>query len=209
MTRRSLPDLCRPLYKQHMAKKKSVTKKQTPEVYEFTITLSGTTPSVWRKVLAHEIIQLDELHLLIQMTMGWKDSHLYSFLINGKTYSGDEEFASEIDAETAEGVLLCDVLGSTKVFQYTYDFGDNWVHYIEIKQVLEHDPRLNYPVCIGGANACPPEDCGGIHGFEELKETLSGPASEEQDELLAWVGGFYSPTTFDPNFVNQYLLWAE
>lgn len=192
-----------------MAKKKVVTKKKNPKVYEFTVSLVKTTPQVWRKVLAHEFIELGELHMIIQMSMGWQASHLYSFLINGKTYCGHAETAEDIGAEETEGVLLCDVLGTTKVFQYTYDFGDNWVHYIEIKQVLEHDPRINYPACIDGENACPPEDCGGPHGFEELKKVLAGPASEEKDEMLTWVGGFYNPTTFDPNFVNQHLLWAD
>lgn len=68
--------------------------------------------------------------------------------------------------------------------------------------------RLNYPICVGGENACPPEDCGGIHGFEELKKTLTGKDSEEKDEMLAWMGGFYNPKTFDPNFVNKHFLWG-
>lgn len=192
-----------------MAKKKVARIKQVPKVYEFTISLSGVTPPVWRKVLAHEIIHLDELHMLIQMSMGWKNSHLYSFLINDKVFSGDEETAQEMKTELAEGTMLSDVLGSKKVFQYNYDFGDDWNHTVEITNVYEHDPRMNYPVCIDGANACPPEDCGGSHGFDRLKKTLSGPASEEKDELISWLGGFYNPKTFDPNFVNQYLLWGD
>ncbi len=68
---------------------------------------------------------------------------------------------------------------------------------------------MNYPACIAGENACPPEDCGGIPGFEDLKSTLAGKESQEKDELLTWLGGFYNPTTFDPNFVNKYLLWTE
>ena len=183
-----------------MAKKKLVTRSK-PKVYEFTIRLVDTKPLVWRKVLAHEFIELNELHLLIQMSMGWKDYNLYSFEVDGKTYMADE------DSNLIENdVQLMDILGDTKKFTYTYDFGDDWLHEIEITKILTHDPRINYPVCIGGENACPPEDCGGPHRFENLKSVIAGKDSPEKDEVLTWLGGFYNPTTFDPNFVNQYLL---
>lgn len=191
-----------------MAKKKLKAIPKNPKVYEFTITLKNTSPRVWRKILAHEFIELTELHMLIQMSMGWHNSHLYSFDINGKSYS-DAESAEEMDMTSTDGLLLCEILGSTKKFSYTYDFGDDWVHDIEISKVLDHDQRINYPVCIDGENACPPEDCGGAHGFEELKKTLSGKESEQKDEMLTWVGGFYNPKTFDPNFVNKHFFWAD
>jgi len=190
-----------------MAKKTTISSK-TPKVFELTITLQDTSPLVWRKILTHEFIALDELHMLIQITMGWEDSHLYDFKINKKTYT-DSESAEEMNTLAVNGVQLCDVLSDTKKFIYTYDFGDSWVHEIKISKILDHDPRMNYPACIAGENACPPEDCGGIPGFEELKSTLAGKESQEKDELLTWLGGFYNPTTFDPNFVNKYLLWTE
>lgn len=176
------------------------TKRKIPKVYEFTVTLEGTQPTIWRKFLAHEFILLGELHMLIQMTMGWKNSHLFSFEIDGKTISDDDP---EMDNE------LSTILGEQKIFTYTYDFGDDWKHRVEVTNVLDDDPRLNYPICIGGENACPPEDCGGTFGFEELKEKLAGPEGEERDEVLEWLGGYYNPLTFDPNFVNSYLLWND
>ena len=190
-----------------MTKKKSAARK-TPKVYEFTISLLNTNPLVWRKFLAHEFIELPDLHMLIQMTMGWEARHLYSFEINKKTYS-DGDSASEMNILDDEGVLLCDVLGNTTKFIYIYDFGDHWLHQVEVTKTLDHDPRLNYPICIGGENACPPEDCGGIGGFEQLKATLIGKDSEEKTEMLTWLGGFYNPATFDPNFVNKHFLWAD
>jgi hypothetical protein len=190
-----------------MAKKKTISNK-TPKVFELTITLQDTSPLVWRKILTHEFIALDELHMLIQITMGWENSHLFDFRINKKIYA-DRESALEMNTLPMDGLQLCDVLGDTKKFIYTYDFGDGWVHEIKVSKTLDHDPRMNYPACIGGENACPPEDCGGIPGFEDLKSTLAGKESQEKDELLTWLGGFYNPTTFDPNFVNKYLLWTE
>ncbi|MGE0633395.1 MAG: plasmid pRiA4b ORF-3 family protein [Pseudobdellovibrionaceae bacterium] len=182
--------------------------KAAPKVYEFTVSLEGTSPVVWRKFLAHEIINLDELHLLIQMTMGWEAKHLFEFVFGDKIYAHPAH-ADEMNLESTEGILLSDVLGGGKEFSYIYDFGDYWKHKVEITNVLEHDPRLNYPACIAGENACPPEDCGGPGGYEELKEVLTGKKSDEKDEMLEWVGGFFSPNTFDPNFVNKHLLWAD
>ena len=190
-----------------MSKKKLKTRK-APKVFEFTISLLNTKPLVWRKVLAHEFIELPDLHMLIQMAMGWEARHLYSFEINNKHYS-DGESATEINHLDDEGASLIDVLGSSKKFLYTYDFGDHWVHEVEITKELNHDPRMNYPVCIAGQNACPPEDCGGIGGFEQLKTTLTGKESEEKSEMLAWLGGFFDTSTFDPNFVNKHFLWAK
>ena len=144
-----------------MAKKKTKLKAvaQTPKVYEFKVSLLGTSPVVWRAFLAHEIIDLSELHMLIQMTMGWEARHLYEFKINGQSYGEidiDSEF--ENDMIEAEGITFGDVIKNSKKFTYIYDFGDGWQHEVEIVKVLEHDPRMNYPVCIGGENACPPED---------------------------------------------------
>ena len=188
-----------------MAKKKATPRKKV-QVYEFTISLLNTKPLVWRKVLAHDFIELEELHFLFQLAMGWDDQHLYSFDINGKTYS-DEETALDANYHAVDGIILRDVLGDSKCFKYDYDFGDGWEHEVRITDVLEHDFRMNYPICIAGENACPPENCGGYQGFEHLKQTISGKDSREKDEMLAWLGGFYSPYTFDPNFVNK-LFWT-
>lgn len=188
-----------------MAKKKSTIRK-FPKVYEIKISLLNTEPLVWRKILAHEFVELQDLHMLIQMSMGWEANHMYSFDINGKSYT-DAISSLEMKSHNSEGVELSKVLGTSKTFKYTYDFGDNWVHSIEIANELEHDPRMQYPICIAGENACPPEDCGGPYGFQELKSTLAGKDSKNKDELLTWLGGFYNPSTFDPNFVNKNFLW--
>lgn len=146
--------------------------------------------------------------MLIQMTMGWEACHLYEFRFGEKSYASPE-LADESEAENAEGFSLKDALGNHRQFSYIYDFGDYWEHKVEISNIFEHDRRLTYPVCTAGENACPPEDCGGIGGFEELKNILAGKDSEEKDEMLEWVGGFFSPTTFDPNLVNRLLLWND
>lgn len=180
-------------------------KKTKPQLFEFKVSLLGTSPLVWRRFEAHDIIQLGELHTLLQMIMGWEATHLYEFEIDGKRYVPPDP---DEDGKEIEHLELREVLNGKTRFQYMYDFGDGWEHKVEVTRNLEHDQRKRYPLCTGGENACPPEDCGGIHGFSNLKKTLAGPVSNSKDELLAWVGGFYDPNTFDPNMVNR-LLWSD
>lgn len=184
---------------------KKIKKRQ---VLEFKVSLLGTEPLVWRKFLAHDFIKLSELHMLIQMTMGWEARHLYEFKINGISFmeKDDEIGGNAVDPESA---ILSDVIGIVKKFTYIYDFGDGWQHEVEIINRCDHDPKLKYPICIAGENACPPEDCGGIYGFDQLKKTLKTKNSKAKDEALEWLGGYYNPNSFDPNFVNKHLLWAD
>lgn len=185
---------------------KKSKKGSIPKVFEFKVTLLNVNPPVTRIFLAHEFIQLNELHDLIQFTMGWENKHLYKFQINNESFGADEEKIGDEPSEL-ESIELNRVLGEATKFFYDYDFGDFWRHEVEIIKIHEHDSNIRYPTCIGGENACPPEDCGGPHGFEELKKTISGKDSKKKKELLEWLGGFYDPSTFDPNLINRYLLW--
>jgi hypothetical protein len=88
---------------------------------------------------------------------------------------------------------------------YEYDFGDDWVHEVEVDERLGSDARLSYPLCIGGSRACPPEDCGGPSGYEELLAGLADPRDPQHEELLTWVGGHFDREGFDVNRTNRAL----
>ena len=81
------------------------------------------------------------------------------------------------------------VLGEKFKFSYLYDFGDSWDHEILIEKALEVDPQMDYPICIKGKRACPPEDCGGIWGYGQFLEAIQDPSHPEHEETLEWVGG--------------------
>lgn len=84
---------------------------------------------------------------------------------------------------------------------YIYDFGDGWEHRIELEKILPRDENIEYPICIAGKRACPPEDCGGIWGYKEFLEAIRDPEHENHEELLEWVGGEFDPEAFDPKKV--------
>lgn len=181
-------------------------KSVSPEkIYQFHIALEHTEPLVWRRILVSSEFSLQALHSVLQMTMGWQMSHLYGFTVGKKIYSEPDDFARTQFGEVTTKISAA--IGLEKSFRYDYDFGDDWRHVITVEAMLDRDPSFNYPICIGGANACPPEDCGSIPGFENLKAALSDKDHAEHDDLLMWVGGYFDFTAFDPNRINRDMLW--
>ena len=93
---------------------------------------------------------------------------------------------------------------------YSYDFGDDWEHEIAVEAVGVAEPGERYPRCIGGAGACPPEDCGGPPGYEHLRKVLANPDDEEHDEMMTWMGlehaCEFDPVAFDIELVNRRLV---
>jgi hypothetical protein len=108
--------------------------------------------------------------------------------------------------ENERTVRLSRVLGRVGAkMVYMYDFGDGWEHRVVLEKRLCADPTMAYPVCTGGALACPPEDCGGIGGFYDLLDALRDPTHERHDEMNDWVGEDYDPDAFSVDAVNGML----
>jgi len=195
-----------------MPQKKSTSKitnkKNNDSVIQIKITLVESNPQVWRRVLIPLHFTLQQLHEVIQITMGWQNSHLYSFDISGVEYGEDLEDINE-EIKDAQKHKLSDILTDKKQFFYLYDFGDDWQHEIIIESILKKENNYNYPVCIAGQNACPPEDSGGIYNYQEILETLNNKNHEDHLEIITWLGGFFDPLTFDPNRINRDHLWMR
>ena len=152
-------------------------------------------PPVWRQVLIPAAYPLSRVHRAVQAAMGWENCHMHAFQIGKTTYGPDPE--DELGYADETKARLADVARVRTRIGYEYDFGDGWEHelVVEARTVAEADQT--YPACIAGKGACPPEDCGGIYGFAELKEVLAGPDSEERDEMLEWVDDDFDPAHFD------------
>jgi len=176
------------------------------EIYQIKVTLLRTVPPVWRRLLVPSDITLSNLHDLLQLAMGWTDSHLHEFLFRGQCYgpTGPERRVAEaIDERKVRLNQLLVRVGAKIV--YTYDFGDGWEHGIVLEKGLPVDPNMTYPAATGGRGACPPEDCGGIGGFYSLLESLQNPRHPQHEELLEWVGEDYDPKKFSIEAINQVL----
>ncbi|BAY16486.1 phage integrase / plasmid pRiA4b ORF-3-like protein (plasmid) [Anabaenopsis circularis NIES-21] len=183
-----------------MASKKSAS-DQT--VYQLKITLKNIRPPIWRRIQVLSSTTLEQLHLIAQEVMGWDNYHMHSFSIAGIDYGQPQP---EFNVRSEKTVKLSQVVkGEKSKFFYTYDFGDSWEHEILVEKELPSTPDTNYPVCITGKRACPPEDCGGSWGYAELLEIISDPSHPEYEERMEWVGESFNPDIFDLNEVNQRL----
>jgi hypothetical protein len=170
-------------------------------VYQLKITLAEIKPPIWRRVHVKDC-SLSKLHQVIQAAMGWTNTHLWAFDIDGVDYGDDPE--GEMDPSSARKAKLGKfVAEGVKKLRYIYDFGDNWEHIIQVEKVLNADPSLKYPRCVDGQRARPPEDCGGPWGYGDLLEAVKNPS--KNPEMLEWVGGEFDPEKFDLAAANEEL----
>ena len=150
--------------------------------YQLKITLKDVSPPVWRSFVVPADITLDRLHDVIQIVMGWEDCHLHSFKFKNKVWLEEpESFDDEDEALTRLNELL---KKSGNTLTYTYDFGDDWVHEIVLKNknFIEED-AIPLPFgCIDGRMRCPMEDCGGPDSHMHLLDILSYPQKNQQNK---------------------------
>jgi hypothetical protein len=164
------------------------------------VTLRGTKPPVWRRLVMLGTMTLGDLHRAIQAAMGWHDSHLHAFDIGGEQY-GDRHSVDDVADEnrvTLNGLLRSPVVR----FTYTYDFGDNWEHTVAFEKSEPVVEGVSYPVCITGKRNCPPEDCGGVWGYQELLAILADP---EHTEYAEQIDKDFDPDEFDLELANTVL----
>ncbi|MBF0561682.1 MAG: plasmid pRiA4b ORF-3 family protein [Alphaproteobacteria bacterium] len=169
-------------------------KAKPGSIVKLKVALREIKPPIWRRLLMPGQMTLGDLHEAVQAAMGWGNSHLHVFEINGAQYgnpAAGEDVAPEsrvrLDKLVQDGV---------KKFSYCYDFGDDWDHVVTIEGTMPAVEGTRYPTCVAGKRACPPEDCGGPWGYEELLEILDDPDHPEYEDRLEWLGGEIDPEAF-------------
>ena len=177
-------------------------------LYQFKITLRDIDPPIWRRIQIRDC-SVDRLHECIQTAMGWTNSHLHRFEIQG-IVCGDPELLCD-DPESFVGTNSRETMVSQIVpqsgarfhFSYEYDFGDRWRHEVLFEGCLASDRGVRYPMCLEGESCCPPEDVGGVSGYEAFLEVIADPSHPEHDEWMTWVGGDFDPARFDPKAATR------
>ena len=183
--------------------------KQFQAIYQVKVSLVGSKPPIWRRLLVHSNITLDVFHTAIQYSMGWLGYHLHQFEKDRIMYGiPDNEFGGEfgIDTEDETKYKLSDVLrekGDSLI--YEYDFGDSWRHRIILEKLLPIETTSDMVRCVKGKRSCPPEDCGGVPGYENLLEIINDPSHAEHEEMLDWLGGEFDPEYFSLSETNSIL----
>jgi hypothetical protein len=172
------------------------------------ITLLRAKPPIWRRLEAPASYHLGELHSTLNAAMGWLDSHLHMFDVEGRQYSiSDDDIWIDADAPLPEESVTLANLARDGVerFGYWYDFGDSWHHDVFIEKTGPAEAGVFYPRCVAGRRACPPEDCGGLWGFAEFKAVMADLHHPEHDELKEWYGGEFDPAAFNAEDVSTLL----
>ena len=178
--------------------------------YQFKIQLKNISkPPVWRKVVVSSETTFSMFHSIIQLAMGWYDIHLYSFSPSGygstPWIEGDDDLADlgiDDDSLSSSELKLSDIFKTKgQTFTYIYDFGDDWEHKITLEEIDKTNSSA-IPRLIDGKGACPPEDCGGAWGYENLKKVLADKSHPEHKEMKEWLYG-YDEDEYDALFEEE------
>lgn len=187
-------------------------RRTSRKVFQFKVTLKGTRPPIWRRIQVPSRYSFWDLHCAIQNAMGWSDTHLHEFRIPvfgmkrvvPVGLPSDEDFGQE---PTRPGwkLPIRHVFweAGTKI-DYVYDFGDDWLHSVELEKVVTEEEGVTYPRCLAGRRRCPPEDCGGVRRYEELLKVIADPSHPGYAEQRAWLGESYDPAAFP---VDEVEFW--
>ena len=191
-------------------------------VYQLKITLCDTLPKIWRRILIPTSVTFWDLHSAIQDVFHWNDSHLHMFLYDDKIFRKSLIFGIPSDEDGMKTYpgwkhKMSKYLNLEEpCLKYVYDFGDDWIHMIELENILPAEKGATYPVCLGGKLNSPPDDCGGVSGYEDVLEILSDPTHDEYEDTKIWVesmkGDPFDPKHFDPaevQFMNPKMRYRE
>ena len=174
-------------------------------IWQLKVTLRNSRPPIWRRLLVPGSTTLQWLHWTLQDAMGWMNSHLHHFIV-GESFYGEPDPEHAVDMLDEREWKLSQVAPKAgALFVYEYDFGDSWIHDIFVEQILPAEKETRYPLCLDGKRACPPEDCGGVGGYENLLEILRNPEHEEYESMREWLGRPVDPEAIDLKAINRIL----
>ena len=195
----------------HHAKRAS--RGAAPRVYQIKLNLLEARPPIWRRLLVPGDVPLPVLHNIIQITMGWENEHLHSFIVDRVHYAPLEESWEGAPHMQDEATFTLERLAGPrrKRFLYEYDYGDRWLHELLIEARKPAAPGQDAPVCLEGEGDCPPEDCGGIFAFNELKAQLERAGPPRTSETEHYYQEMPMPVPFRLEQVNRALhdYWAS
>ena len=166
---------------------------------------------MWRRIQVPERYSFWDLHGAIQDAMGWLDYHLHEFRLLDAAEKQVVSIGIPTDEDRENRVIPGWAVRLSRFFErrawhaapatYAYDFGDDWQHVVVHEGIKRAEESLSYPRCIAGARRCPPEDCGGVHGYAEFLQTIANPRHPEHRSTLQWAGGEYDPDAFNANSI--------
>ncbi|MFJ4045782.1 plasmid pRiA4b ORF-3 family protein [Microbacterium sp. NPDC089987] len=168
--------------------------------YRLRVALVDSDPEIWREFDIEGQMPLRMLHIALQTIMGWRESHLHAFTdtdpdqpsTRGRRWESPD-FADDNSALSEDAATVDQVLSSLDTLWYEYDFGDGWVHRLDVVERQPDAPLLAPVVLLDGANRGPFEDAGGIHGYRDKLAALADPQHPEHRDIADWVRATVGP----------------
>lgn len=177
-------------------------------IHQLKITLKHIKPPIWRRIQIVGDISLGDLHYIVQAVMGWENDHLHVFRVGKVEYAtleGDQAVTSMGVRDEWETEVRKVLPGVGRKILYEYDFGDSWKHDVVVERIILAEGGKQYPVCLAGARACPPEDCGGPYRYASFASAVCDPKHPDHRYWREWFDGDFDPEAFDLEAINQRL----
>ena len=184
--------------------------KANAPIYQLKVVLLGSATPIWRRLHVPADAKLDWLHAVLQVAMGWTNSHLHQFKVGEDYYSDTRHHSAEFEddlpiLEERTFTLRQIAPREQDAFRYEYDFGDSWEHEITVEKILPNMTASSSARCLEGARACPPEDCGGTPGYDDLLKILENRKHPEHKRMKEWLGRPLDAEAFDVEKTNLWL----
>jgi len=177
------------------------TASPTNAIATLRIEVKYIEPLIWRRVAVRTSMNFMALHKVIQAAMGWRDYHLWEFVVVELKYGMPDPDRPHVKNGATTQLATVLASGMTES-DYVYDFGDNWEHRIIVEQTADAATGAKYPRFLGGERRCPPEDCGGPPGYFDFIENIARKNGKKAKEALDWYGGPYDPDDIDVEQIN-------
>jgi Plasmid pRiA4b ORF-3-like protein len=183
--------------------KGSPVKKTADRAFTLHLGVVACQPRIWRRLVVRESMWLARLHDSIQVVFDWFDYQTHAFNLDDLRF-GNPLKRDDLMIEDDRDVTLADLdLETRERFTYGYHFGEGWQVDIKVEKVTALEKGARYPLCLAGARAGPPEDCGGLEAFQDMLACIKEPHTELGREWLAWLGPGYDPALCDLEKINK------
>jgi hypothetical protein len=178
-------------------------------IHRLKVTLRHVKPPVWRRIEVSSDVKLSKLAAILEAGMGWLGGHLHAFEQGDVRYEvPDAEWGADVwfgrRVADERKARLGDVLPTIKSrMRWEYDFGDGWEHDVLVEAIERPTAGRRYPVCLTGRRACPPEDCGGPWGYDDMLTAMRDPLHENHAFVVDWLPVDFDPEQFDADIATE------
>ncbi|NLE68065.1 MAG: plasmid pRiA4b ORF-3 family protein [Lentisphaerae bacterium] len=207
MARKSAPKNSKTVKRPRMPDAGDARLQAPGRLFQIHVSLLGCRPGIWRSLVLPGEADLGMLHRALQAALDWSGTRGHYFVAGNMKYSDSKADIERSEAIDESCVHLCEVAPRERdSFTYLYDPGSDWECEILVEKISGRGEKFpGYPVCLDGESACPPEDCGGIEGYESMLNAMNEPDAGDDDDPAGWEQDAFDPEAFDLEEINRRL----